>query len=66
MHKQLCENELSLLAEKSHPNLIRIIDLLEDNKNYYIVSEQAKGGELFDRLNEVESFTEGTAANIVY
>ena len=64
--KELLENELSLLAEKSHPNLIRIIDLLEDKKNYYIVSEQAKGGELFDRLTEVKSFTENEAADIVY
>jgi len=41
------------LGEKSHPNIIRIVDLLEDNENYYIVSEVVKGGELFNRLTKV-------------
>ena len=54
----MLENELSLLAEKSHPNLIRIIDLLEDEINCYVVSELVKGGELFNRLTEVKNFTE--------
>ena len=49
----LLQNELSILGEKSHPNIIRIIDLLEDNLNYYIVSEVVKGGELFKRLTKV-------------
>jgi len=54
----LLQNELSILGEKSHPNIIRIVDLIEDNENYYIVSEVVKGGELFKRLTKVQSFTE--------
>jgi len=41
------------LGEKSHPNIIRIVDLLEDSEYYYIVSEVVKGGELFKRLTKV-------------
>ena len=63
---QLLQNELSILGEKSHPNIIRIIDLVEDNKNYYIVSEVVKGGELFKRLTQVSTFTEQSAADIIY
>ena len=58
IYVQLLQNELSILGEKSHPNIIRIVDLLEDNDNYYVVSELVKGGELFKRLTKVSSFTE--------
>jgi serine/threonine protein kinase len=58
IYEELLQNELSLLAQNSHPNLIRIIDLLEDDENYYVVSELVKGGELFQRLLEVKNFTE--------
>jgi serine/threonine protein kinase len=42
------------------------VDLIEDNENYYIVSEVVKGGELFKRLTKVQSFTEGQAAEVVH
>ena len=55
---KLLQNELSILGEKSHPNIIRIIDLMEDEKNYYVVSELVRGGELFKRLTKLKTFTE--------
>lgn len=63
---QLLQNELQILGEKSHPNIIRIVDLIEDSKNIYVVSELAQGGELFDRLSQVNRFTEGQAADIIH
>ena len=41
------------------------MDLIEDNENYYIVSEVVKGGELFNRLTRLNSFTESQAADII-
>lgn len=61
----MLENELAILGSKSHPKIIRVIDLLEDKLNYYIVSEIVEGGELFKRLCELESFTENQAAYII-
>jgi serine/threonine protein kinase len=58
VYVKLLKNELSILSEKSHPNLIRIVDLIEDNECYYVVSEVVKGGELFKRLCKVNNFTE--------
>jgi serine/threonine protein kinase len=58
IYVQLLQNELSILGEKSHPNIIRIIDLIEDDENYYVVSELVRGGELFKRLTKLTSFTE--------
>ena len=62
----MLQNELSILGEKSHPNIIRIVDLVEDASNYYIISEVVKGGELFKRLTKVAAFTEQSAADIIY
>tara|TARA_B110000285_G_C15104866_1_gene607352 strand:+ start:893 stop:1102 length:210 start_codon:yes stop_codon:yes gene_type:complete len=58
IYEELLQNELTLLAKNSHPNLIRIIDLMEDEDNYYVVSELVRGGELFQRLVTVRNFTE--------
>ena len=58
VYVELLHNELSILGEKSHPNLIRIVDLMEDNENYYVVSELVRGGELFKRLTRVVNFKE--------
>ena len=58
IYEELLQNELTLLAKNSHPNLIRIIDLMEDDENYYVVSELVRGGELFQRLVSVRNFTD--------
>jgi serine/threonine protein kinase len=63
---ELLQNELSILGEKSHPNIIRIIDLMEDEKNYYVVSELVNGGELFKRLTKLIKFTETQAVDIIH
>jgi len=47
--KELMENELSALEKLTHPNIVRVYELLHDQKNYYIVSEVIADGE----LNEV-------------
>lgn len=63
---KLLKNELTILGEKSHPNIIRIVDLIEDDVNYYVVSELVKGGELFKRLTKLTVFTESQAADICH
>jgi calcium/calmodulin-dependent protein kinase I len=42
--------ELQTLQNCSHPNIIRVIELLEDEEAYYIITELLEGGELFDNL----------------
>ena len=66
IYVKLLKNELTILGEKSHPNIIRIIDLIEDDDNYYVVSELVKGGELFKRLTKLTYFTESQAADIIH
>jgi len=42
------ENEFKILEDANHPNIVRIYELLNDRKNYYIVGEYIKHGELFE------------------
>ena len=42
------QNELQILEESSHPNIMRIYELLHDDQFFFIVSEYIKHGELYD------------------
>lgn len=61
----LMMSELTVLHDLSHPNVMRVNELLEDNRYYYIVTEILEGGELFDRILEVKKFSEKKAAYIL-
>ena len=40
--------ELKVLEETTHPYIMRIYELLEDDDFYFIVSEYIRHGELYD------------------
>lgn len=44
----LIRNEILLLHEAKHPNIVELKDLFEDKKSVQIVMEQCIGGDLFD------------------
>jgi len=41
-----------VLEDISHPNIVRLFEILEDKTNYYVVSELMKYGELHDYANK--------------
>ena len=45
----LIRNEILLLHEAHHPNIVELQDLFEDDKYVHIVMERCTGGDLFDR-----------------
>jgi len=59
------QNELKVLEETNHPHIVRVFELMEDSKHYYIVSEIMKGGELYDQILQRQLFTERDAANMM-
>ena len=65
LYLSLMKEELSVLQSIDHINIMRVIQILEDDKNYYVVSEFLRGGELFDRIIKVKSYNEAKAAEIV-
>ena len=58
-------NEINVLKELDHPNIVKIFEYLEDKQNYYIVTEICKGGELFDEVVKRGKLKEKEAAIIV-
>lgn len=57
--EKLMSNELKILEDISHPNVVKIYELLHDDNNYYIVSELIKYGELQDYVVERQDCEEG-------
>ena len=60
--KRMLFNEINILKELDHPNLVKMYEFFEDEKRYYIVTEICKGGELFDEIIARGKFTERDAA----
>ena len=52
------KNEAGIMKEMDHPNIIKIYEMFEDEKKYYLVQELCKGGELFDEIVKQERFSE--------
>ena len=57
--------ELGVITQLDHPNLIKVKELYEDKKKYYLVQEMLKGGELFDYIIESGVLNEKIAATVM-
>lgn len=64
MQLQITEIEL-LKVIGSHPHIIRLIDVLEDDKHFYVVLEYLDGRDLFEYMNR-NFMNELKAKRIVY
>ena len=52
------QNELQVLEDTSHPNIMKIYELLHDDKFFFIVSEFVKHGELYEYVVKRGHITE--------
>lgn len=43
---------MEILKKLKHPNILQVLDLLEDEENYYIATEYLSGGTLKDRVDQ--------------
>ncbi len=59
------KNELRILSECRHPNIMDVQDIIEDENNFYIVSEPIEGGSIFERLKRKKKFNEKETAIII-
>ena len=64
-NKKMMLSELEVLRLSTHPNIMEVYELLEDEGHYYIVSEILEGGELYKRFKKDGPFEEKKAALII-
>ena len=62
---QMVYDELEMLQKMRHPHIVRFEDWFESRDKYYIITQLATGGELFDRICEKGKFTEKDAAETI-
>ena len=61
--RQTFFNEVSVLRALDHPNILKLYEYYQDDKNFYLITELCNGGELFDRIISHGSFSEAIAAS---
>ena len=54
-----------MLTRTEHPHIVRVFELLQDDSNFYIVTELVTGGELYDHILKVRRLTERQAADVI-
>ncbi|CAK9042718.1 unnamed protein product [Durusdinium trenchii] len=56
------QEEMAIMKLLDHPNIVRLYETFDDERNVYLVLELCSGGELFDRIVADGKFTEQVAA----
>ncbi|KAF7508123.1 hypothetical protein GJ744_009564 [Endocarpon pusillum] len=64
-NEQMVYDELSMLQKLHHPHIVEFVDWFESKDKYYIVTQLAVGGELFDRICDQGRFTERDASQTI-
>ena len=55
--------EVNILKSLDHPNIVKVFEVIQDPKALNIVMEYCSGGELFQKIQKSNCFTENMAAN---
>jgi calcium-dependent protein kinase len=62
----LLHNEISILQQVRHKNIIQLVDLMQDEKYIHIIMEKCQGGDLFDKIiKDGVSFPEKVVSRII-
>jgi len=64
--KNTISRENEIISRLKHPNIIKVIDILEDLENYYIIMENCQKGELFDYIVAHRYLSEKEASIFFY
>ncbi len=66
VYYELLQNELLVLEKTDHPHITRVFEILENNKNYFVVMELVRGGNLLEKIIKAQRFTEDHVCMIVH
>mmetsp|Transcript_9472 Transcript_9472/g.38724 ORF Transcript_9472/g.38724 Transcript_9472/m.38724 type:complete len:332 (-) Transcript_9472:94-1089(-) len=62
---KLLRREIKIMKKVSHPNILKLFEVFEDEEEFFLVMELVQGKELFDKIVEKGQYSERDAANIV-
>jgi calcium-dependent protein kinase len=64
---EVIKDEVRILTQLDHPNIVKYYDTYEDDKFLYLVMEYCSGGELFEKItkSKTQVFNESEAAEIM-
>ena len=60
------EQELKILRDSDHPNIVNFCETFSDDDAYYIIMELCKGGSLKDYLQKKKKIEESEAKKIIF
>ena len=58
------KTEIKILAMLDHPNILRLFEVIEDSKKFYLIMELCSGGELLSRMTN-NRYREKEAAKLI-
>ena len=59
------KKEIEILKKLSHPNIITIFEIFDDNENYYVICDNIDGKPLFEYIVNDKSFHEKEACQVM-
>ncbi len=59
-------NEIEILKKMDHPNIVKIFEFYNSTKNYYLITEFCKHGELFDKIVKEGPFNEEFTSYVMF
>jgi len=59
-------NEIQILKKLDHPNIVKIFEFYNSQKQYYLITEYCKEGELFDKITREGPLSESVSSYIMY
>jgi len=62
---KLLKREIDIMKQVDHVNILKLIEIYEDEENVYIVMELVDGSELFDRIVDKGYYSEKNTVHIV-
>jgi len=70
-HRSNLKDEVEILRSVSHPNIIQLVDVFEEEKYVHLVTELCDGGEMFDQIiaktrSGTGKYSEADAANLLW
>jgi len=63
---KLLRREVQIMRKLDHPNILKLFEVYEDDKQFFLVMELVKGKELFDKIVDRGMYSERDASNIIY